>query len=100
MKYLLALGALIVALVVVQRATSEEPMGELNPLVTACQMISDNAEAQLVKMFWCRRVAPDEYLNSNIAVVHVKIHTDAGDFVLSVKLRKTPWQISLITETP
>ena len=79
-----------------QVGTAQEPppdFGETNLLLLGCQFMWEVAEAQDLTVKNCRRYAPDE-VNGNRALVHVRLMTDWGPFILHVRLSKSLWSVS------
>src|SRR3990167_7951644 len=100
MKYLLVIVATIAVLGWSSNVTAQEPppdFGETNLLVLACQYLTEVGQDQGLQVKNCRRVAPDE-VNGYRALIHVRVLTDQGPFVLHVRLQKSLWAVSTFSQ--
>ena len=96
MKYVVVVLAFVALMGWSQNITAQEPppdFGETNVLLLACQYMWEVAEAQDMVVKNCRRYAPDE-INGYRALIHIRLMTDWGPFILHVRLSKSLWSVS------
>ncbi len=77
-------------------ASAEEPpldLGEASPFVAACVQLTAVGEMGGFDVRNCRRAAPDE-IAGNRALIHVRIATTEGVFLIDTELHKSVWNVS------
>ena len=96
MRLAIATALVVLAGALVAASTSEAQqapldLGEPTALGVACSALIDVGEAQGLGVRNCRRYEPDE-ITGNKAVLHVRIATDQGNFIVDVEMLKSLWQ--------
>jgi hypothetical protein len=98
MKIVLATIALVASLAVVQSISAEDPLdlGEVSPLIVACQQATAIGQASALTVKWCRREKPDAVVG-NTAVIYARIGTNMGPISLTIKMTRSLWTTAAIT---
>lgn len=97
----LALGfavfVLLASLVFAADAESQSDAGEPDPLRVACSHLTAVGVASGLRVYNCRRAAPD-VIEGRTAQVTVRLGTDQGPFVLETRMQKSLWHVSAFTQ--
>lgn len=97
---LIAAGLLVFAGVLASSTGAQEApldLGEQDVFVAACNSVVPVGAAAGLVVRNCRRAAPDEVLG-NTAVVHLRIATDLGPYVLDVDMSRSLWQVAALRQ--